>query len=267
MVWDIALLALQPSIAATEMGPAVFNLSVVAVASSDTDFWIVFERMNRLPMQTLQVYFVTRYKEVKNRLSLEGYLANKCGAEMITFSLPADEKPDYLRIIMQEGVSTVIEQQQPAEMLVDIAAQAAGETLVALGYIKPDEDGFRSGYIPCKASTKFFLVNSLGPLTLYPPLATIAETINVLESNPSRTWLKDPDNLVYIHPVRGPRSKERSTARSVKNFGPLPFILRITPNLVRDILQRLGYLTGQEPLQYKAAIDNFCKVNAAHLAR
>lgn len=114
---------------------------------------------------------------------------------------------------------------------------AAVATLASYGYLQRGET-----FIHIRDFARFFFVNELGPLVIYPLGDALWQLVKALESQPGKVWKADPGDLVYIHPVAKGGSRERSTAnKRMDRSGVLPFLTQSSKDLVPRVLTKLGY--------------------------
>lgn len=270
IVWDTAMLVLNQGLASTDFGISALTVTAVAIASSDNDFQVVFERVMKRSIPNFKMFLVRRSHELSFRMTSS---SSSLGAQVVPYSLTTDTKQDDTHIIMSNGVSYVTHKASSSEVQNVAEVAAAVQKLESLGYnnfkihkrCKITKFAKKSNLL-VTAFAKFFYVNELN-LTLYPPAMTLTDALNVLKTSSCKPWKQDPGNLILIWPIRGQRLRERSTLTPGGNHSALPFILQRSPLLVKDVLERLGYPTSEGQSVYYTSIIDFCKLNAPYLAK
>ncbi|CAE8594504.1 unnamed protein product [Polarella glacialis] len=262
IAWDAAILATDPSI----IGAEVQNLSAIAVASHDADYLDIIRQLQalrELRRWTPRGYFVkSDISQFHTTFFAES--VSECGGSFIQYHVP---KRNATVTVILDGLTSRItfEPTSVGTILLGTFEETAVQ-LTALGYIS-GPDANRSGYLPIIAMAKFFYVNSLGPLVLFPMRSTLVQAVNAFVLEPSRPWIPDPGDLVYIHPVRSVGSKARFGSTQATEFadGGGLFLLRRSRRIVQDVLERLGYTAMQGDKATDAAISSFWERNQKYL--
>ena len=125
------------------------------------------------------------------------------------------------------------------------------EALTDLGYLPAD-----SLVYPWRlraAVAKFAFVNDLGATPVFPLEDGVAHVHEQLRRRPSQDWKPDPGDLVFFCPVRKGGKKKAAfrgltSAMATSMAGGGPFIAKISPDLVRDVLLRMEYIQEDESL-------------------
>ena len=128
------------------------------------------------------------------------------------------------------------------------------------------EDLGYSGH-PRQACTKFWFVNGLGRLIVYPtPTLTLAVHKRIKASK-TASWQRNSDQLAFLLPTHGGRGATDATRMTYGNTfaraifrGGGPFILKDSKDLTIQALKRLRYLDEWNPDEYEAML---CFVNTA----
>lgn len=117
------------------------------------------------------------------------------------------------------------------------------------------------------AIAKFFHANDLGPLVIFPKSAAIRQVLGKLRSKRSKSWIRDPGDLVYIEPAGGINNRKMYGSAAALVSGGGPFLLQNT-NLVTKVLGIMGYIDDCASLPqdgHLAAVDLFCSRNKREL--
>ncbi|CAE7865471.1 unnamed protein product, partial [Symbiodinium microadriaticum] len=119
-------------------------------------------------------------------------------------------------------------------------------SLQELGYC---DDGFE-GKAPLPSVAKFWFVNRLGPLTVYPTQLAREAACEVLQASRHPTpWARCRDDHAFFLPIT---SQANSSQKTLREYGSTkarrvfrgggPFMLKDSTDMVAQALQRLGYL-------------------------
>lgn len=118
------------------------------------------------------------------------------------------------------------------------------------------------------ALAKFYHVNRLGALVVYPLNCTLAQACSLMACRPEENWMPYPGNLVYVEPIGHVGAKTTALSKKAGSgraaglvSGGGPFMVDIAASLVHDVLQKLGYVDLSSDLA--DAMHVFCEVNGA----
>merc|ERR1712216_3554 len=78
-------------------------------------------------------------------------------------------------------------------------------TLQDLGYLDCESDPVVSGI------AKFYHVNRLGPLTVWPAIYAYHQSTELLQAYSGRSWMRNPKNLMFALPRNAIPSANRKT--------------------------------------------------------
>ena len=129
------------------------------------------------------------------------------------------------------------------------------------------EDLGYSGH-PRQACTKFWFVNGLGRLIVYPtPTLTLAVHKRIKASK-TASWQRNSGQLAFLLPTHGGKKATHvirmtygnALARAIFRGGG-PLMLKDSKDLATQALKQLGYLDERNPDEYEAML---CFVNTAH---
>lgn len=113
-------------------------------------------------------------------------------------------------------------------------------------------------------------VNSLGPVAVFPLEIGLVQLHKALESPPATGWVPYAGDLAYIMPkgttslsgFKGAGGCSSKAKQLVSGGGP--FLAQVSPTLVEDVLERLGYLEPSWALD--DAVRVFCDVHLKTLS-
>ena len=143
--------------------------------------------------------------------------------------------------------------------------EAVQKFLQNLGY--DVERGKRTRTFMIQATAKFWFMNQLGSLTVFPSqLATVAME-QVVQSSTRKSRERYSGNLAYVLPIAGAENKSK---RTIKRYGSGlakrifhgggPLMLYDSPSMVEEALRKLGYLDDALNSSLQEAL--LCFVNA-----
>jgi len=167
----------------------------------------------------------------------------------------AARQPKMRVILHSHGNSTVEPHTMDSNPCLDHSL--VSKKMQELGYLSDAEDPL----IPPLA--KFYHVNSLGPMTIWPPHC-LGEAQRLLKANSDRDWKSNPWDLVFVFP----RVLSNKTKTELKKYGTAscsshvrgggPFLLKDSAELVSIVLRRLGFIDDALNANIHEAIDVFC---------
>lgn len=265
IAWDAALLSTDPS---AITGRKDQQVGIVAVAALDFDYLEIFRQMKKLPAPP-RGYFVQPDISLMTSDSKLDQLRS-LGVEWIKYR--QEETREFNVQVVIDGCNPriVFERISTTVSPLDGSELKAGDTLSKLGYLSSELA--TSGILEIKAAAKFFYVNSLGPLVLYPERFRVQQTLIALEAEPESGWIPDPGNLVYIHPIASSSRKKifGTTQGTQYADGGGPFLMHQSDDLVRRVLVKLGYLSQQHmntQEAYVEAMSSFWERNKKYMLR
>eukprot|EP00415_Alexandrium_ostenfeldii_P000960 UN0960 len=263
MVWDAAMLILAQC---TVLGEAdcADGLDGLAIASEDEDMLFIFGRVqaySAMRRRSLCTYWVKRERPPIGILRALRETAESLGAEVVPYSTKGVNR-DMTLVTMHGYLAT------QSRMSVASSIGEIGQPLVSDASAQLAELGFegagRQDTVSNAAVAKFFLVNRLGSVVLYPQDRKLQTVVDVLASGWSRVWVPNPGNLVYIEPVGAQR---RGDVASGVDTEVGPFILNASEDIVQRVITKMGYLEEREPEHYECALNWFWEINQRYRRR
>ena len=245
---------------------ALSGAPAVGVVSADVDFSILLRKLRSWGVWTVAAYPKLRQSNMPEQLAI-------AADEVVHYCLSKPAAPPLQRIIMDtdklEGKVEVAEDADTealSEILIsEDALDKLRTLLVTFGFLKSREDG------PLiDALVKFFHVNKLGKLTIWPQKLAIREAANKISQERRPRWKTNPGNLALVQPLSAASSPgERTNFRRLTQLGG-PFLCRIDSTLVERVLRRFGYLDDRWDLagdNIEEAGTLFCRINQKQLQR
>lgn len=116
------------------------------------------------------------------------------------------------------------------------------------------------------ALAKFWYINKLGPLTVYPPDHAHNSIKAHLLHNSARNWRPKGEELVFVLPQSNPRGSKKSPAAygtahaAAIVAGGGPFVLIESADMVERFLHKLGYMDGDLNSDLEEALFVFSQV-------
>eukprot|EP00415_Alexandrium_ostenfeldii_P000369 UN0369 len=257
MVWDAAMLILAQC---TVLGEAdcADGLDGLAIASEDDEMLFIFGRVkaySAMRRHSLCTYWVKRDRPpIGIRKDLRE-TAESFGAEVVPYGTEVVNRS--MAWVTMHGYQATLSHMSRASIIGEIdqgLVSDASAQLAQLGF----EAAGRQDVVSNAAAAKFFLVNHLGPVVLYPRDHKLQTVVDVLVSGCSRVWVPNPGNLVYIEPV-GSESPGEAAFGIASGGGP--FILNASEDIVQRVLLKMGYLEEWEPEHYESALSWFWEIN------
>eukprot|EP00435_Cladocopium_sp_Y103_P051211 s453_g15.t2 len=169
----------------------------------------------------------------------------------------------HVRAVLHSNGDGSVHQTDPFEVF-DCTAETDRVTafLQDLGFMG------HSGYL-IQAAAKFWFSNRLGSLTVYPTQLATMSVLDVIQENSviSEPYNRDQD-LAFVLPVssvgsitkKGLQAYGSRGSRQVLRGGG-PFILHDSPDLIEQVLRRLGYLDDHLNCDFAEAL--FCFLNTS----
>jgi len=182
------------------------------------------------------------------------------GAEVLQYVVKDGKggKPRFLAILKKSGEGGFVADQSDEHSVGFVEDQTAiVSTLCDLGYM----DAATDPIIP--AIAKFYHVNGIGPLTIWPEMYPRAEVFALLSQQPGKVWTRCRDKLAFVSPratltlTKANQDMYGSAQCSSVVRGGGPFILHDSETLVFTFLQRLGYLDDSFNSDIGEALDVF----------
>ncbi|CAE7587377.1 unnamed protein product [Symbiodinium sp. CCMP2456] len=147
-------------------------------------------------------------------------------------------------------------------------AEACKNMLGDLGYFSPTA-GEREWEYLVHSTTKFWLTNELGSITVFPPSIGITQVLDQMRGSGSKSWRRYSDNMAFF--LRKSATDRRLTSKTqIRKFGTGvakalfmgggPFLLNDSTNLVYEALRRLGYMDNDMNTNLREAMLVFVNV-------
>ncbi|CAL1161545.1 unnamed protein product [Cladocopium goreaui] len=251
------------------------SCKTIAIASEDLDFLILLRKLRSWGCRSILLLPQRPMSRARRLQAAEADHVLCYGEEKIQTESMWIEVP---RIRLDtRALETSAEIQEPVPTLRPLLTEhrerqmeELQRVLQELKYLpEPPEQG-----IMVAALTKFFHVNRLGTLTLWPLHQGLTEAFAALESQ-AGAWLPNPGDLIFISP-RGSGDHRNSMATAstasrsgTRDFAKMataggPFLTHAGPQLVEQVLRRLGFLG---PGGLDEAIELFCRTNRQALSK
>ncbi|CAJ1331123.1 unnamed protein product, partial [Effrenium voratum] len=233
--------------------------SAIAVASEDVDFAILLQKVRSWGRRALAVV-PEREAKSRSRQVLES------AAELVVYQQKAaltqvGLRLDTTSLDLFAEVTQDVRQVQPSPHR-DRQMEHLQHLLQDLNYLpRPPDRG-----VLIAALAKFFHVNQLGRLTVWPLHQALNEAFAAC-ARPGG-WAKDPKHLVFMQP----RGRGSGIAKLQACGGP--YLTACSEDLVFRVLQRFGYLDPKaaEELsvhqpEVSEAVELFCILNQKELQK
>lgn len=217
-------------------------------------------------------------RQLKGHQAAQGYLATftlphmaaaghvvrgvqSVGAHLLVVPTPARRSAISVTMDGATSIISVEEETPPRKLFDEVQLQSAASRLNHLGYLSAG--GAARGYPTGKAMAKFYFVNKLGPVVIYPLDNGLAQLLNLFARHSEADWLPDPGDLAYIVPKGGRGTTTVcGTDRAARHAAAGgPFILRKSERLLQETLKVMGYFDDAEPHHYFAAVELFYALN------
>ena len=227
-------------------------LASVALVTSDADFIDVLEQLQNCGLDVVVLIPELRYSIV----------AKYRDARIKVLKLVAAKRGPRVRAVLDSDGSGSVHFAQPYRSFDN---SAVGKSVVAflkeLGFMP--EGGF---LLP--AAAKFWFVNQLGPLTVFPKQIATTSVHDIIVEGSCEGCQGYTAGLAFVQPVS---SKPNLTTSGLRKFGSRnacqifqgggPFMLQDSPDLTVRVLKRLGYLDDDMNDDLTEAL--FCFLNSA----
>eukprot|EP00930_Biecheleria_cincta_P055673 TRINITY_DN41972_c0_g1_i1.p1 TRINITY_DN41972_c0_g1~~TRINITY_DN41972_c0_g1_i1.p1 ORF type:complete len:434 (-),score=41.35 TRINITY_DN41972_c0_g1_i1:194-1495(-) len=249
---------------------SIRKLSAIAVASNDVDYIAVMRRISSLGLRAYLAFRGLPGVKVPSGVTRA---VEDAGGHVLLYSLPCGTKTGKVRAVLERWVSRIEILDEPlANKDQDAdATRNARQLLAEAGYLAVHEDHNAEAVTTISAApiAKFFHMNNLGQLTVYPRWQALQELVAAIQMRPGKQWVRDPGNLVLIEPLgkcssSAVRRLGGTTAARVASGGG-PFLLEISEALVLDVLFKLGYSIDRCNLE--ASLSSFYDMNSAALRK
>lgn len=230
----------------------------VALMVSDADFIYIASRLHALSRKCLAVMLEGQHFAMADAfrrvgadiawINKEGGDTVRVGTKMIVLNGRGDHE---IQPMPKSDWNTVLE------------TSALVNKLVQLQYMETADDPL------APAIAKFYHVNGLWPLRIYPDRLAMAQAVSLLALKPNKRWASNPGDLVFVFPLY-PTRNSSSPALMRKYGNPYcasacrgggPFFCKSSGSLVDEVLTRMGYLDSQLNSDLGEAIDTFGSSN------
>ncbi|CAE7551754.1 unnamed protein product [Symbiodinium natans] len=189
----------------------------------------------------------TVYTSAKNHSLIERYRA--AGVEIVGLGQGSRASTKVRAILHQDG-SGHVELATPYDrhnVSDEISMDALINFLRELDYVGRDEQEFL-----LHSLAKFWHLNGLGSLTVFPQRCAFKDVYVTMSTLRERPWQRYTHDLAFLLPQSVNRPKLVKAAKQTFGSGLAksiykgggPFILRDSENMVRQALEKMGYLDG-----------------------
>lgn len=262
MIRDVALLA-APEASDSPLSRA--NVQVAVLASVDMDLSV--QCLGPLQsQQRVHAYYAGRNFPDLGIIPSTLDTMQRVGATVMPYDF-SPRRPSVIVTLHGDVAKVKTGEEVPYQTFMDpVKLASARQVLSRLGYLPTETDGHLIA-----AAARFFYVNKLGPIVVFPAPVGENQLLEALAARPHESWKRDPGGLVYIVPVgtTGSNWRKKFGTSDAAAFarGGGPFILHNSSKLVSEVLIRLGYLDKDRLDQTTPAFKLFCKINKKKLGR
>eukprot|EP00930_Biecheleria_cincta_P014047 TRINITY_DN12242_c0_g1_i2.p1 TRINITY_DN12242_c0_g1~~TRINITY_DN12242_c0_g1_i2.p1 ORF type:complete len:554 (-),score=66.52 TRINITY_DN12242_c0_g1_i2:316-1977(-) len=234
---------------------------IISLLVNDIDFTFVVSEIKSLGKQVIVLI-------PKDR---PGMINAYESAGACVISLASSEgkvhRPRQKAVLYRDGTGGMEPlEQQTLQRLQQSSPDRLRELFLSLGYTERETDPL----LP--AIAKFWHVNQLGDLTVWPDHLAYKACEDLLEEQSSRCWLRYESDLAFVIPqgeTCGGKNLGRddlalfgSRYRRKVAMGGGPFLLRRSSELPEQLLRKLGFLDGSMNESVEEALHVFCHVKA-----
>jgi len=208
----------------------------IALLATDYDFVYLAHRLRKLGLQSVFIFVEGGYVVLADCLQ-------QAGADIVwikTVGGGVTNRASRKMLLHACRQHTIERLDNVHESIVDTSALVGA--LLSLRYM----DALDDPLLP--AIAKFYHVNQLGPLTVFPATLAIREAVSLISSAVGQPWSENP-GLAFVLPMCVGKLKseailEKYGSRQCAQYceGGGPFLLRSGPMLVDEVLTRLGFL-------------------------
>lgn len=228
------------------------KVNSIAILASDADFKYLAERLHLWGYRCLAVFLEGERVGIAKALE-------QAGADIAWIRSATGETAQQpkLKAILHPSGRSAFEAVSGLEFGPATDTTMLARTLHDLNFL----DSLDDPLVP--AIAKFFHVNAIGALTVWPGQLAIQQAASVVSSGKSGGWRKNSGDLVFALPVtsgscRKTALKKYGTRRcSWVVEGGGPFLLKSSSKLADEVLVRLGFLDGSNNSDFSEAVDVF----------